>query len=89
MFSGIPIITDWVNPGSEVVSLQQVFEVDGGYVRCAIYEIGKVGRVIHMVPSMQAKTGLDEMLLKYQTQNIPFRRYRMVTGKGYSFEMIS
>jgi hypothetical protein len=88
MFSGIPIVTDWVNPGSEVVSSQRVFEVDGGYVRCAIYEIGKVGRVIHMVPSMQAKAGADEMLLKYQAQDIPFRRYRMVTGKGYSVETI-
>jgi hypothetical protein len=88
LFSGIPIIANWVKPGSEVVSSQQVLEVDGGYVRCAIYEIGNAGRVIHMVPSMQAKAGVDEMLRKYQTQDIPFRRYRMTTGKGYSMTMI-
>ena len=86
VYSGIPIITDWVKPGSEVSSTQSVLEVPGGLIRCAVYEIGKVGRVIHMVPSLGARVGMDEMLHRYQTQDIPFRRYRMTNGKGIKRE---
>jgi len=73
---------DWVKSGSEVVASHSTLEVDGGFIRCGIYEFGGAGRVIHMVPSVQAKGDVDQMLLKYQTQQIPFRRYRMATGKG-------
>lgn len=86
IYTGCPIITDWVKPGSEVISLQSVLEGfdGGGVIRCAVYEFGKVGRVIHFVPSVSARDGLDEMFYKYQTQDIPFRRYRMMNGKGKS-----
>jgi len=82
IYTGIPIITDWVKPGSEIVVSHRTLQVDGGFIRCGIYDFGKVGKVIHMVSSVHAKGDVDEMLLKYQTQDIPFRRYRMVTGKG-------
>jgi hypothetical protein len=81
-YTGIPIITDWVKPGSEVTSTQSVLEVSGGLIRCATYEFGKVGRVFHLVPSVGARDGADAMFYKYQTQDIPFRRYRMMNGKG-------
>jgi hypothetical protein len=54
----------------------------GGIVRVATYEFGKLGRVVHIVPNLSAREGLDEMFTAYQTQDIPFRRYRMHTGKG-------
>jgi len=81
-YTGIPIITDWVKPRSEIVSTQKVLEVPNGFIRCGIYEFGKIGRVIHLIPSVAAMEGADEMFLKYQTQDIPFRRYRMTNGKG-------
>ena len=73
---------DWVKGGSEVVVRQRAIEVEGGWYRCAVYEIGKVGRVIHMIPSVGARRGCDEMFTKYQTQDIEFRRARMLNGKG-------
>jgi hypothetical protein len=54
----------------------------GGLIRCGIYDFGNVGRVIHLVPSVAAKEGVDDMFYKYQTQDIPFRRYRMMNGKS-------
>jgi hypothetical protein len=84
VYTGIPIITDWMKPGSEVRSTQSVLEIAGGPIRCAVYDIGKVGRVIHLVPSYGAREGIDEMFHKYQTQDIPFRRFRMMNGKGSS-----
>lgn len=82
MFTGTPIITDWVKPGSEVVSSQSVVEVEGGFIRVATYDIGKAGRVIHLVPSIGVNGGADEIFLRYQSGEIPFRRYRMYNGKG-------
>jgi hypothetical protein len=63
----------------------RVLEVEGGYIRCAIYDFGKVGRVMHLVPSVGARRGADEMFHQYQTQGIPFRRFRMWNGKSMSF----
>jgi hypothetical protein len=86
-YEGTPIVTDWVAPGGEVVSTQVNLELSGGGVyRCVTYDFGgDVGRVIHMVPNLVANMGIDEMFISYQTQNIPFRRYRMATGKSIGF----
>jgi hypothetical protein len=61
---------------------QRVIEVGGGWMRGVCYEFGKVGRVWHLVPSVGGKEGVDEMFTKYQTQDVPFRRYRMMNGKS-------
>ena len=82
MYTGIPIITDWIKPGSGIASRQTVLEVPNGIIKCGIYEFEKVGKVIHLLPSVGAKEGVDKMFHKYQTQDIPFRRYRMANGKG-------
>ena len=84
VYTGIPIVTDWVKPGCEVTSTQSVLEVTGGAIRCAMYEFGDAGRVIHFVPSYGAREGIDEMFYKYQTQGIPFRRFRMMNKGTYS-----
>jgi hypothetical protein len=78
------VVSDWVNPESEVTCTQNTFQVPGGQIQCAIYEFGKVGRVIHLVPSVGAREEVDEMFYKYQTQDILFRRYRRPNGRGRS-----
>jgi hypothetical protein len=85
MYTGIPVITDWVKRGCEISTTQTILETSGGILRCAIYEFGKVGRVIHVVPNVTARLEIDEVFLQYQSQDISFRRFRMVSGKGIPF----
>jgi hypothetical protein len=82
VYTGIPVIADWVRPESEITVSHQVLEVENGWIRCATYDFGKVGRVMHLVPSVGARNGTDDMFIKYQSQRIPFRRFRMMNGKG-------
>jgi hypothetical protein len=85
VWTGVPVLADWVNPSGEVTVRQKALRVEGGYIRCGIYEFGTVGRVIHLVPSITARGNCDEMFLSYQTQDIEFRRGRMMNHKGKSF----
>jgi len=89
MYTGVPVVSDWVKGESGIKVWQDVITVPpfghgggGGAVRCAVYEFGTIGRIIHIVPSVGANGGADEMFHKYQTQGIPFRRYRIMNGKG-------
>ena len=88
MYTGVPLVSDWVKTESGIKLWQDVIRVlpgdggEGGPVRSAVYEFGNIGRIIHLVPSVGANGGADEMFHKYQTQGIPFRRYRIMNGKG-------
>ena len=81
-FTGPPIIADWVKPDCEITSSQTIIGVPGGLIRVATYVFGETGRVIHLAPSAGAMGGADEMFIKYQTQDVPFRRYPMRSSKG-------
>jgi hypothetical protein len=85
IYTGLPVIKDWVRPESGVKTSLSVLEAEGGLIRCATYEFEKGGRVYHLVPSVGAMKGVDEMFYKYQTQGIPFKRHRMQGGKGISY----
>jgi hypothetical protein len=84
VYTGIPVIADWVRPQCEISLSNWVLEVEGGWMRVTSYDFGMVGRVIHLVPSAGATKCADEIFYKYQTQGIPFRRSRMMNGKGMS-----
>jgi hypothetical protein len=81
-YTGIPIVADWVKPGRGIIANQEVIPFKDDRYRCATYEFPKGGRVIHMVPSVGARAGCDEMFSRYQTQNIVFRRCPMTRSKG-------
>jgi hypothetical protein len=82
IYTGLPVITDCATSEKEVKTTLSVLQVEGGLIRCARYEFRKGGRVYHLSPSVGAMGGADELFHKYQTQGIPFRRFRMKGGKG-------
>jgi len=82
VWTGVPVLADWVAPSGGVTVRHKALRVEGGYIRCGIYEFGTVGRVIHLVPSIAARGNCDEMFVSYQTQDIEFRRGRMMNYKG-------
>jgi len=87
VYTGVPVVMDWVKQGRGICVSHEVLRVSSAegvdaLVRVARYEFAGMGRVVHVVPNVSAREGLDEMFRQYQVQGIPFRRFRMHTGKG-------
>jgi hypothetical protein len=74
---------DWIGEGVKVT--QDVWTVEGGFVSVGIYEFRGGGRVVHLVPCGALTEECDKYFKLYQTQEIEFRRGRMLNGKGTEY----